>query len=228
MTMPPLPFKPFNESGPVRIYYNGLLPHWRQAGCTYFVTFRLADSVPRAVLDQWLHERDCWLKARGAELKGHNWPAAIKQLSRVDRKRFERHFVSQLFEYLDRGYGSCVLQQPNIAKIAADSLVYFQGVRLDVGDFVIMPNHVHALMTPYAGFELEDIIQSIKSFTSNQINRELKRTGTLWMRESYDRIVRDGEELLRIQPYIRANPEKAGLSKGEYALREAEYDLRPP
>ncbi|MDF1815773.1 MAG: hypothetical protein P1V20_26480 [Verrucomicrobiales bacterium] len=40
---PVIPFYPFNEFGEVRIYQHGLLPHWRQDGCTCFVTFRLAD-----------------------------------------------------------------------------------------------------------------------------------------------------------------------------------------
>ena len=41
-----LPFREFDESGEVRIYYHGILPHWRQTGCTYFVTYRLADPYP--------------------------------------------------------------------------------------------------------------------------------------------------------------------------------------
>ena len=39
------------------------LPHWQQKGATYFVTFRLADSIPSAVLGQWQDEREAWLQA---------------------------------------------------------------------------------------------------------------------------------------------------------------------
>jgi REP element-mobilizing transposase RayT len=144
----------------------------------------------------------------------------------VDRRTFERHFSGKMFVYLDRGLGECVLRNPDISKIVADSLLFFHSERLDTGDFVVMPNHAHVLMTPYSGYELEDVLHSVKSYTANQINRTLKRSGTLWMEESHDHIVRDGEELLRIQSYIRANPEEAKLAHDEYRIHEAEYELK--
>jgi len=221
-----LPFKPFDERGGLRIYYNGFLPHWRQTGCTYFVTFRLADSVPRKVLDEWRYDRDTWLAARGIDTASSNWTRDLRRLSAEDRRLFERYFARRLFEYLDRGHGTCHLRNPTIATMVADAMSYFHGMRLDTGDFVIMPNHVHALMTPYSGYELEDVLHSVKSFTANRINKALGRSGTLWMEESYDHIVRDGEELFRIQQYVRRNPEKAKLKAGEFSLHEAEYGLK--
>ena len=220
-----LPFKPFDEHGEVRVYYNGFLPHWRQAGCTYFVTFRLADSVPQKVLDEWRYERDIWLAARGIDTASSEWTQDLRKLCWEDRRLFERHFARKLFEFLDQGYGACHLRNPAVATIVADAMAHFHGARLDTGDFVVMPNHVHALMTPYSGYELENILHSIKSFTANEINRALGRAGTLWMEESHDHIVRDGEEMLRIQQYIRRNPEKAKLREGEYIPHQAEYAL---
>lgn len=141
------------------------------------------------------------------------------------KKFIKRRFAGKLLEYLDRGHGACVLRDPEIRKVVSDSLTCFHSERVDTGDFVVMPNHVHVLLRPYPEYELEDILFSIKSYTANRINRMLKRSGELWMRESYDHIVRDGEELLRIQAYIRSNPEKAKLAENEYSLRESEYAL---
>ena len=107
----------------------------------------------------------------------------------------------------------------------SDALRHFHGRRLDTGDFVVMPNHIHALLTPYASFELENILHSIKSYTANQIQALRGTSGTLWMSESHDHIARDGEELNRIQEYIRANPAKAGLSSNEFVLHTARYAL---
>ena len=149
----------------------------------------------------------------------------MMRLSKQDRRLFERHFAGKLFEYLDRGYGDCSLRDQQVRKIVYDSLLFFNSDRLDTGDFVVMPNHVHAIITPYIGHELEHILHSIKSFTANKINKLLNRSGTLWMEESYDHIVRDGEELLRIQHYIRANPEKARSPEHEFDLYETEYEL---
>ncbi|MFK8115202.1 MAG: transposase [Rubripirellula sp.] len=221
-----LVFKPFDERGDVRIYYHGFLPHWRQIGCTYFVTWRLADSIPQAVLMQWRSERAEWLQARGIDSDASHWLQKFKQLPYSERILFERHFVSQFLSKLDEGLGECVLRQQQSAREAFRSVVHFHGQRLDVGDVVVMPNHVHALLTPYDGFPLENLLHSIKSFSSNQIQRLRKTSGTLWMKESHDHIVRDGEELQRIQRYIRANPDKANLPRDEYLLSTAEYNLK--
>jgi len=107
-----------------------------------------------------------------------------------------------------------------------DALLHFHGLRLDTGDFVVMPNHVHALLTPYPDFELENILHSIKSYKANQIQALRGTSGRLWMNESHDHIVRDGEELIRIQEYIRANPTKAGLRSDESVLYSARYALQ--
>ncbi len=88
-----------------------------------------------------------------------------------------------------------------------------------------MPNHVHALLTPLGRYELEDILHSVKSFSAHAINAALKEKGVVWMKESHDHIVRDAEELLRIQAYIRSNPERAGVPEGQFRLRAVEYQL---
>ena len=144
-------------------------------------------------------------------------------LSTKDQREYERRIGIKLNESLDAGYGSCVLRRNETAKIVTESLDHFHGERVETGDSIVMPNHVHALMTPLAGFELEDILHSIKSYTANQINRLLSTSAALWQRESYDHIVRDGEQLLAYQRYISLNPEKAGLRDGEYIHSKAEY-----
>jgi len=79
-----------------------------------------------------------------------------------------------------------------------------------------MPDHVHLLLHPKeqeAGvwWSLPGILHSIKSFTANELNKLLKRTGTVWQDESFDRIVRDEDEFLEKWNYIRNNPVKRGL-----------------
>lgn len=55
-------FQPYNNRLETRIYRRNL-PHWRQIGCTYFVTFRLGDSIPAPILQAWEEERRIWLAA---------------------------------------------------------------------------------------------------------------------------------------------------------------------
>jgi putative transposase len=223
MTKPPIPFCGFDEQAEVRIYRNGLLPHWRQTGCTYFVTFRLADSIPKGVADELNYERRLWLGHRGIDSESANWKQGFAKLPKAERRSYERLVGNMLNKSLDECLGSCSLRSPIAAKKVHAALVFFDGSRLLVGDYVVMPNHVHVLMTPINGFELEDILHSIKSFSASRINLQLKTSGQYWHRDSYDHIVRDFEQLVAYQEYIAANPSKAGLREGEYVHVRAEY-----
>ncbi len=176
------------------------LPHWRQGGVTYFVTFRLADSLPQEKLEQLRIEREKWLKT-------HHEP-----LSNADKQEYWRLFSKKVEDWLDAGIGSCVLRDPKVAKIVADALQHFDGERYKLGEWVVMPNHVHLLVTPKNGHELTDILHSWKSFTANEINELTGASGAFWQHESYDHIVRSQEELERIEQYIRDNPRKAGIT----------------
>jgi REP element-mobilizing transposase RayT len=74
-----------------------------------------------------------------------------------------------------------------------------------------MPNHVHLLMTPHTN--VSSLLRRLKGYSARQVNQLLRRTGQpFWENESYDRLVRNGEEFRRIENYILTNPVKAGLA----------------
>jgi valyl-tRNA synthetase len=179
------------------------LPHWRQSGTTYFVTFRLADSLPQSQLEALEAERLRWL--------AHHSEA----LSEADKREYFRLFSERVEEWLDNGHGSCALKDERAAQIVADALRHFDGERYALDAWVVMPNHVHAIVTPKEGHELSDILHSWKSFTANRINELLGRTGQFWQHENYDHIVRSDSSLFHIRQYIERNPEKAGIKVGQ-------------
>ena len=202
----PVPlFTPFDPEAPLAIY-GRQLPHWRQAGATYFVTFRLADAMPQEKLKRWQQEKEQWLRE-------HPEPH-----SPADREEYHQRFTDRLQEWMDAGYGKCVLSQPRISKLAEDALRFFDGEKYLLGTFVVMPNHVHALVRPVEGHTLADILHSWKSFTSNKINEALGRHGAVWLDESFDCLVRNEAQLEKYACYIRENPKKAGLKPSEYRL----------
>ena len=219
----PIPFRGFDERADVRIYKHGDLPHWRQNGCTYFVTFRQADSLPTSVVREIEAERQNWLRSHGINPGASDWKSLLARLPVDKRRAYERLLGVTLDKHLDVGHGSSVLREPEIGKIVAEALLYFHSSRVLMGDFVVMPNHAHALARPMDGFELEDILHSIKSFTANQINKLTDGTAVFWQRQSYDHIVRDYEQLEAFQQYIEANPRKAGLPKDQYILHRAQW-----
>ena len=97
--------------------------------------------------------------------------------------------------YLDAArYGPKYLTQEPIAELVVASL--FRGVQLghyELGAYVIMANHVHALLLPRVS--PSRLLQSLKGNTAREANRILGRTGeTFWQAESYDHWVRDERE----------------------------------
>jgi len=211
-----MPLQPFNPHQDVQIYRLNL-PHWRQPGVTYFITSRLADSIPQPVLSKWRQERTCWLQANGCWSENE-----ITRQPENIRIEFHRRFTARFHALLDAGDGECLLRKPEVAEIVAGALRFFDGNRYRLGDFVIMPNHFHVLITPAPDFLLKDIIRSWKGFSARQINKLLGRTGAFWQAETYDHIVRSEEQFMHYRGYIAQNPVKARLKEGDYVLYRAE------
>jgi 8-oxo-dGTP pyrophosphatase MutT (NUDIX family)/REP element-mobilizing transposase RayT len=201
----PTHFVPYHPDGQTAVSRRNL-PHWSQDGVTYFLTWRLADSLPAHLVRQWKEEREVWL---------HHHP---KPWSGKDVAEYEARFIRRRQEWLDQGHGACVLMLPVAARAMVETLQHFDGKRYLLDHYVVMPNHVHVLVKPLPGNDLQAILHSWKSFSSKRINVLLGRNGNLWMDESYDRIVRDWAELLRCRDYIAGNPGKAGLHAGHYLL----------
>ena len=181
--------------------YRRKLPHWRQAGVTYFVTFRLADSLPTQKLATLKEEKKRWLALNPP-------PHEESQI-----KEYHRNFSQPIHEWLDAGYGSCVLGRPEVFRLVNRSLSFFNGQRYVLGEHVVMPNHVHALVRPLANHDLDRILHSWKSFSANQINKLIGSHGPVWHRESFDHIVRTASQLARIEQYIRDNPKSLPMNK---------------
>src|SRR5688572_24511134 len=124
-------FDPFQ---PVGEHRGGNLPHWRQDGVTYFVTFRLADSIPQEKMNLWFAERRDWLAT-------HREPYTARQ-----RREFHERFVQRFHRWLDAGFGSCVLGRPELRQFVVNAIGHFVNNRYALREWVVMPNHVHAVV----------------------------------------------------------------------------------
>jgi carbamoylphosphate synthase large subunit/REP element-mobilizing transposase RayT len=182
------------------------LPHWQQKDATYFVTFRLADAVPQNILRQWKEELETW-----RTFHPEPWDVGTKY-------EYQKRFQDGREHWLDRGHGECILKKSDLAEIVVKALRHFDHDRYVLDAFVVMPNHVHVLVLLAEGQPLADVLHSWKSFSAKAINQQLGRTGRIWQEESYDRIVRDWNELIRYRDYITRNPENAKLREDEFVL----------
>jgi putative transposase len=175
----------------------GYLPHLESKRGIYFVTFRLADSLPQTFLGE----------LRGRELS---------------KPKAERRESKEIEEYLDRGVGSCCLKVPRIANIVASALREFDGARYRMLAWCIMPNHVHVVFQSFPHHQLADILHAWKSFTGLEINRQLSRSGAVWQKEYYDHLIRDGQQLKRAIRYTAQNPSRAKLADWPYVYVSAQ------
>jgi hypothetical protein len=112
------------------VHTRGFLPHVKREGSAYFVTFRLADSLPREVVLRFEQER----AAAISELAGKTSGEQVDEINRESRRKIER--------YLDRGVGGCHLRRSDIADMVAEALRYFHGEEYLLNEWVVMPNHV--------------------------------------------------------------------------------------
>ena len=192
---------------PEQIYRRNL-PHIQPPGGTFFVTFRLAGSIPANVLAMLRAET----KRKLAELGG--MPASPERAERLYLE--ERRFFGKWDAILDQGKGPDWLRKPEIAKLVADAMHFFDGKRYDLLACCVMSNHVHVVFTPLlrtaeAYYPLAQIMQTVKGYSAGRANRLLGRSGVFWLHESYDHFVRSEDELERIIAYVVNNPVKAGL-----------------
>jgi putative transposase len=212
-------FTPYNRDEPVHRHRLNL-PHWRQWGRTYFVTTRLADSVPANVIEHWKSQRELWLSQRG--ISSDAGPEALPEVERHD---FHREFTARFHEFLDAGHGDCILVRPEIASLLTESLISGHGVFYHIDAWVIMPNHFHALVEPVEKQTLGSILQRWKGTSARRINQMSGRSGSLWQAEAFDHIVRSEAQFEHFRRYITANPGKAGLKEG-FVLGQADEVLK--
>ncbi len=189
--------------GEVTIRDRGRLPHWEKESATYFITFRLADSLPKSVLDQIESEREAIVKTANQ---------LHRDLSPDERRNVQRLSSPIIEKYLDSGAGACLLRNPAIAEDVATTLRHFDDQRYRLFAWCVMPNHVHVVVRLLPGQELAGMIHSWKSFSAKRANRFLGRRGSFWQREYYDHLIRNEGELERSIRYVAENPAKANLT----------------
>ncbi len=170
------------------------LPHWQQGDAWLFLTWRLADSLPLIKIREWQHQREIFFK-----FYPEPWTDYVF-------KEYRKQFTDEIEEWLDRGIGECHLKYREVREIVSSALLHFDGERYDLNCFVIMPNHVHLLLRPLEPHKLSDIVKTMKSFSAREVNKILKREGSLWQRDYYDRLIRSAKQFSWVRNYIEKNP----------------------
>ncbi len=222
----PPPFNVFDERLPAEVYrYN--LPHWFRAGTAIFLTFRTADSLPKSVVQRMHQQLAEWLLVRNLPLeladplisrRTTEHHQLLEKLSPQERQDLNKLTGQLIHRSLDDCHGECPFRQPELAKVVAEHILHFDNVRYDLDSFVVMPNHVHAIIQFRKGFHLKELGASWLQLSARRINKILTSSGSLWQGEPFDHLIRSSKQFEYLRLYIQQNPIKAKLSSGEYYL----------
>ncbi|MFC7338026.1 transposase [Haloferula chungangensis] len=185
--------------------YQNNLTHWEQDHATYFITFRLADSIPAEAIQKLSIKRETWLLANPRP-----WTDELEM-------EFHKRFSHKLDEWMDLGHGECLLRRSELREPLAEIFLSDHGKAYQMMSFVIMPNHVH-LLASLIDMTLPEVMRKWKGSSARAINQLADRTGTLWQKDYFDRLIRDPKHLFRVTRYIQNNPTKAKLPEGHFTL----------
>jgi len=183
-----------SESVQTISFWRGVLPHWEVADGRYFVTLRLANSLPRGVAE---------------DLAG-----ILTDAAEQDYLKRSRRYFRELERWLAANHGVLYLQDEAIATMIIGGIAHYEKLGYwHVSAAVVMPNHIHAFFRCGA-LGLSQVMKRFKQYTAREANRILGREGKrFWQREWFDHWSRSAQEDDGIISYIRSNPVSAGLVK---------------
>jgi REP element-mobilizing transposase RayT len=202
----------------IKTAYFQRLPHFQPIGASFFISFRLHESIPKIELEKLkddynpeycklLHLEDIYSRSQSLiELRNAYFLKFDELLHKVNS-------------------GPTYLQEDLIAKMVAKQIYRFDGFLYNLLAYTIMANHVHLLIDTSIQlsaqqninqlFEhfvsLDRIMKRIKGPTAVYANRILNRKGQFWQRESYDTYIRNDKMLKNVIAYILDNPVKIKL-----------------
>ena len=198
--------------------YRQRLPHIQPIGATFFVTFRLFESIPVSALKEINEEYA--LELNRAEI--------IRDIQERNASIFNirKKYIVEYEKILDCiKTGHHYLKQEDVMQLIKNELHRFDGTFYDLIAYSIMSNHVHILIdtsiqtsknemlieSKSQYVQLDTIMKRIKAPIARHANKLLNRSGQFWARESYDIYIRNEKMLVKVTSYILENPVKAGI-----------------
>ena len=198
--------------------YRHNLPHYQLPGQAYLVTWSLKDAIPSKAFKRYTQE----FALLKNQMEFHKNQKSDKSIIDEIRKTYfstRKKYIKVYDELLDTDCNPKInLCEPEKLIILKEALHFWGNKKLTNYAFSIMPNHIHWVFCLFEKDEfgkavyLQDILHSVKRFSSNKINKLENRTGTLWQKESFDTTIRDEKHMYNAIIYTLNNPVSAGLA----------------
>ncbi|NDP19482.1 MAG: hypothetical protein GZ091_00160 [Paludibacter sp.] len=198
-------------------YHRRHLPHFQQSGQAYFVTWCIKDAVPHKALESYAIQLKNIRNLIDNEKINTADDEKISDL-KIEYFRIRKKYMKAYDDLLHLQTEFIVnLSKEENTQAIINALCFWEGKRIENYALCVMSNHVHWVFRVLDNDEigepiyLQDILQSVKRFSANQINKLENRTGTIWQNESYDTTIRDNLHLHNAINYTIENPVSACL-----------------
>lgn len=198
-------------------FHRNNLPHFQQPGQAYFITWNLKDAIPAKAFQDYTLELTK-LERQIKELKKNNSAESLIINLESEYDRLRRKYLKAYHDMLDaERHPSVNLSKPENTDIILEALQFWEGKKLHNLALTIMCNHVHWVIElrekddQGQAVYLEDIMESVKRYSANKINKQEGRRGQLWQKESFDTTIRDHKHMYNAIRYTLNNPVNAGL-----------------
>ena len=138
----------------------------------------------------------------------------LMQFYRRNLPHIQRDFTAHFITFVTKRRW---ILPPSARDIVLNSCLHDHRRKFELYVAVVMPDHVHIVLTPLIDEESQEvrsfvkIMQEIKSASAHLVNRRLRRQGHVWQEESFDHILRSSENIDAKVSYVMENPVRKGL-----------------
>ena len=146
-------------------------------------------------------------------VRNYNYHRRLPHFQKVD------HAIFVTFRKLNREPFAA-----NVRDVILQHCLHDDGKRFILHAAVVMPNHVHLLLTPLRDEQgwphaLPAILKLVKGVSARSVNKLLGSSGPVWQDESLDHVVRSDESFAEKLEYIQQNPVGPGWWQGRKSIR---------
>jgi carbamoyl-phosphate synthase large subunit len=166
----------------------------------YFATMHLRDALPDHIREEWQSEQE---RLQGMVASG--------SLGETERKQFGTLLEQWFDKFLDAGEGSALFLDDHLAKIVDETLRQYDAARYRLHAWVIMPNHIHAVIEPAEGYRLAEVLQLWRSTIDKRVGGARGKEDALWEPEFYSSRIGSQEDYERYVAATLDDPGDSGL-----------------
>ena len=117
-----------------------------------------------------------------------------------------------------------LFRDARLCQILLENLRFYRDrMKFSLHGYVIMPDHMHLLITPRQPATISDIVRNLKSYAGKEVRQALGGSGPIWQRRFYDRVIRSEKQFRATLDYIHVNPVRAGIVRSAEEYEFSSY-----